>query len=75
MKKRNLTTLISILALIMAMPVMAQNYHNGRPEKPSYHGGYHSHTREGNEIYYGLRLGLGFATEYGIANRDVRIVG
>ena len=62
MKKGILTTLISIIALIMAMPAMAQYYNNGRPEKPSYFGGYNKHTPDGNEIYYGLRLGLGFAT-------------
>ena len=63
MKKKGLLTwLISIIALTMAMPVMAQNYHNGRPERPSYNGGYNNHTLDGNEIYYGLRLGLGFAT-------------
>ena len=39
MKKGILTTLISIIALIMAMPAMAKYYNNGRPEKPSYFGG------------------------------------
>ena len=62
MKKGLLSTLIFIIALTMAMPVMAQNYHNGRPERPSYNGGYNNQTLGGNEIYYGLRLGLGFAT-------------
>ena len=62
MKKGLLSTLIFIIALTMAMPVMAQNYHNGRPERPSYNGGYNNRTLDGNEIYYGLRLGLGFGT-------------
>ena len=62
MKKGLLSTLIFIIALTMAMPVLAQNYHNGRPERPSYNGGYNNRTLDGNEIYYGLRLGLGFGT-------------
>ena len=66
MKKGLLSTLIFIIALTMAMPVMAQNYHNGRPERPSYNGGYNNRTLDGNEIYYGLRLGLGF----GIVNNS-----
>ena len=51
MKKGLLSTLIFIIALTMAMPVMAQNYHNGRPERPSYNGGYNNRTLDGNEIY------------------------
>ena len=50
MKKGLLSTLIFIIALTMAMPVMAQNYHNGRPEMPSYNGGYNKRTLDGNGI-------------------------
>lgn len=62
MKKEILSVLTAAFALVMSMPVMAQNYNNGRPERPVYNGGYNNHTAMGNEIYYGLRLGLGFST-------------
>lgn len=62
MKKSIVSVLTAMFALFVAMPAEAQNYHNGRPERPMYNGGYGNHTAQGNEIYYGLRLGLGFAT-------------
>ena len=55
-------SLIAILLLFVAMPIEAQNFHSGRPERPVYNGGYGKNTYGGNELYYGLRLGLGFAT-------------
>ena len=45
--KTKVTFLTAILALIMVMPAAAQ---------------YYKHTDDGNKLYYGLRLGLGFAT-------------
>ena len=54
--------LIAILTMCVAMPVKAQYYNNGRPERPVYNGGYGKITAGGNEFYYGLRLGLSFAT-------------
>lgn len=55
-------TLIAMILPAMAMPLMAQGYNSGRTENTSYNGGYGKHTSQGNEIYYGLRLGLAFST-------------
>lgn len=62
MKKSILTLVISFFALATTTSLYAQGYNNGRPEKPVYNGGYGKNTLGGNELYYGLRLGLGFAT-------------
>lgn len=52
---------VAILGLVLATPIFAQ-YYTGRPERPSYYGGYNNTSRNGNEIYYGLRLGMGLGT-------------
>lgn len=58
---------VAVLGLVLATPAFAQYYKNARPERGDHYGRYNNTISTGNEIYYGLRLGLGLGT----VNSDV----
>lgn len=52
--------IIAALALVLALPTFAQSY--GYGNRHSKYELIHSYGNEGNNIYYGLRLGLGLTS-------------
>lgn len=54
--------IIAALAFVLALPTFAQGY--GYGNRHSKYEMIHSYGNEGNNIYYGLRLGLGLTSVY-----------